>query len=135
MTLELTEILFIGIWSLIGSILGFFAFTNDPDKTPKERFKRCLLSIGIGLFLAFPITSYLEETKSFSHNLNIMFGGLGAFGLPDFILKYWPKLSNSLVNIIVSKTEDIVNIDSNNNNNNNNDDDNHYSRFNNMRDD
>lgn len=128
MILELTDIIFLGVWSLIGSILGFFAFTNDHNKPPKERFKRCLLSIGIGLFLALPIASYLEETKSFSHHLNIMFGGLGAFGLPDFILKYWSKLSDSLVNIIVSKTEDIVNV---------NDDDNYHHRrprFNNMRD-
>ena len=129
MTLELAEIIFLGLWSLLGSILGFFAFINDPSKTPKERFKRCLLSIGIGLFIAFPLTSYLKETNTFSHSLDIMLGGLGAFGLPDFILKYWPKLSNSLVNIIINKTEDMANID--------NDEDNyhHHPRFNNnMRD-
>ena len=127
MTLELAEIIFLGLWSLLGSILGFFAFINDPTKTPKERFKRCLLSIGIGLFIAFPLTSYLKETNTFSHSLDIMLGGLGAFGLPDFILKYWPKLSNSLVNIIVNKTEDIISSDDN--------DDIHHHRFNNMRDD
>ena len=127
MTLELAEIIFLGLWSLLGSILGFFAFINDPSKTPKERFKRCLLSIGIGLFIAFPLTSYLKETNTFSHSLDIMLGGLGAFGLPDFILKYWPKLSNSLVNIIVNKTEDIINSDDK--------DDIHHPRFNNMRDD
>ena len=128
MILELTDIIFLGVWSLIGSILGFFAFINDHDKPPKERFKRCLLSIGIGLFLALPIASYLEETKSFSHHLNIMFGGLGAFGLPDFILKYWPILSNGLVNIIINKTENIMNSDDKN--------DIHHRRprFNNMRD-
>ena len=131
MTLELAEIIFLALWSLLGSILGFFAFINDPSKTPKERFKRCLLSIGIGLFIAFPLTSYLKETNTFSHSLDIMLGGLGAFGLPDFILKYWPKLSNSLVNIIVNKTEDMANVD--------NDEDNyyhhHHPRFNNnMRD-
>lgn len=127
MTLELTEIIFLGLWSLLGSILGFFAFINDPNKTPKERFKRCLLSVGIGLFIAFPLTSYLKETSTFSHSLDIMLGGLGAFGLPDFILKYWSKLSNSLVNIIVNKTEDMANVD--------NDEDNyyhhHHPRFNN----
>lgn len=127
MTLELTEIIFLGLWSLLGSILGFFAFMNDPNKTPKERFKRCLLSIGIGLFIAFPLTSYLKETNTFSHSLNIMLGGLGAFGLPDFILKYWPILSNSLVNIIVNKTKDIMNSDDKN--------DTHHPRFNNTRDD
>ena len=127
MTLELAEIIFLGLWSLLGSILGFFAFINDPSKTPKERFKRCLLSIGIGLCIAFPLTSYLKETNTFSHSLDIMLGGLGAFGLPDFILKYWPKLSNSLVNIIVNKTEDMISSDDKDNI--------HHPRFNNMRDD
>ena len=106
MTFGYIDALFIGIWALIGSILGFFAFSNSPHKTPLERFKRCCLSIGIGLFIAFPLCTYLEELDKFSKHLNIMLGGLGAFGLPDFILKYWPKITNAAVTKVVDRVID-----------------------------
>ena len=126
--LDIEDILFIGGWAFIGSILGFLAFAHDTSKSILDKIKRCCLSIGVGIFIAFPISIYLIDTETYSKSLSIMIGGLGAFGLPDFLLKYWPKLSNSLVNIIVSKTKDMANID-------NNDDDNyHHPRFNNTRD-
>jgi hypothetical protein len=101
MVLEHVDILFLGAWAFIGSLLGFFAFTNSHEKTPMERFKRCCLSIGIGMFLAFPITTYLLDTHEFSKTLSVMLGGLGAFGLPDFILKYWPKLTAGLADKVI----------------------------------
>ena len=101
--LNTADILFIGIWALIGSILGFFAFNNSPEDTPLHRLYKCLLSIGIGLFIAFPLCEYLQELNKFPRHLNIMLGGLGAFGLPDFILKYWPKLLRMLVDKLTSK--------------------------------
>ena len=101
MVLEHVDILFLGAWAFIGSLLGFFAFTNSHEKTPMERFKRCCLSIGIGMFLAFPITTYLLDTNEFSKTLSVMLGGLGAFGLPDFILKYWPKLTAGLADKVI----------------------------------
>ena len=103
MVLEYVDILFLGAWAFVGSILGFFAFTNTHEKTPIDRFKRCCLSIGIGMFLAFPITTYLLDIHQFSKTLSIMIGGLGALGLPDFILKYWPKLIAGLADKIVDK--------------------------------
>lgn len=103
MVLEYVDILFLGAWAFIGSVLGFFAFTNTHEKTPMDRFKRCCLSIGIGMFLAFPITTYLLDTHQFSKTLSIMIGGLGAFGLPDFIIKYWPKLTAGLAEKVVDK--------------------------------
>ena len=106
MFLNPTDILFIGVWALIGSILGFFAFNNTPFKTPFERFKRCCLSIGIGLFIAFPLCEYLQELGKFSKHLNIMLGGLGAFGLPDFIIKHWPRLTGTVVDKVIDKTID-----------------------------
>ena len=106
MTFSYIDALFVGIWALIGSVLGFFAFSNSHDKTHLERFKRCCLSIGIGLFIAFPLCTYLEELGKFSKHLNIMLGGLGAFGLPDFILKYWPKIINAAVTKVVDRVTD-----------------------------
>lgn len=106
MVLDLNDVLFIGIWAFTGSILGFFAFSNDPDKTPQQRFKRCCLSVCVGLFIAFPLCEYLQELGKFSKNLNIMLGGLGAFGLPDFILKYWPKITNAAVTKVVDRVID-----------------------------
>ena len=38
MTFSYIDALFVGIWALIGSVLGFFAFSNSPHKTPLERF-------------------------------------------------------------------------------------------------
>jgi hypothetical protein len=35
-----------------------------------------------------------------------MLGGLGAFGLPDFILKYWPKITNAAVTKVVDRVID-----------------------------
>ena len=106
MVLEYVDILFLGAWSFIGSVLGFFAFTNTHEKSPIERFERCCLSIGIGMFLAFPITTYLLDTHEFSKTLSIMIGGLGAFGLPDFVTKYWSRLIESIAEKVVDKTLD-----------------------------
>ena len=106
MVLEHVDILFLGAWAFIGSLLGFFAFTNSHEKTPMERFKRCCLSIGIGMFLAFPITTYLLDTNEFSKTLSVMLGGLGAFGLPDFVTKYWSRLIESIAEKVVGKTLD-----------------------------
>lgn len=106
MPLDTLEIVFLGVWALIGSILGFFAFTNTPELTPMLRLYRCCLSIGIGLFISFPICIYLQELQTFSKSTNIMFSGLGAFGLPDFLLKYWPKLTRSLADTVIDKISD-----------------------------
>lgn len=106
MILHLSDALFIGIWAFIGSVLGFFAFSNTPNKSPLYRFSRCCLSVGIGLFIAFPLCEYLQELGKFSKHLNIMLGGLGAFGLPDFILKYWPKVTNAAITKVLDRVID-----------------------------
>ena len=106
MILCLPDALFIGIWAFIGSVLGFFAFSNTPNKSPLYRFSRCCLSVCIGLFIAFPLYEYLQELGKFSKHLNIMLGGLGAFGLPDFILKYWPKVINAAITKVLDRVID-----------------------------
>ena len=35
-----------------------------------------------------------------------MLGGLGAFGLPDFILKYWPKVTNAAITKVLDRVID-----------------------------
>ena len=106
MELLLPDLIFVGVWGFIGSVLGFFAFTNSPDRTPLNRFGRCCLSVGIGLFVSFPLYIYLVENAVFSKMLSILVSGLGAFCLPDFLVKYWPKLLYSFANRFIDKTVD-----------------------------
>lgn len=102
----LEEVIYISIWAFLGAILGFFSFSYVPKKKPIDNFKRCLKSIGVGLFIAFPLCLYLEESNTFSKTLNITIGGLGAFGLPDILLNWWPRLSEALASRVVSTVED-----------------------------
>lgn len=110
MYLNVNDFLFLGIWASIGSILGFCAFALPTCKTVISRIKRCCLSIGIGIFIAFPISTYLVETEQFSKQLSIMFGGLGSFGLPDFIIKHWSDILQKLIDVF---TLDKINKDKN----------------------
>lgn len=110
------EALYLGIWAFIGSFLGFFAFSNNPAMIPIKRFKRCLLSIGVGVFIAFPVFTYLTEYTEFSTKFSIMISGLSAFGLPDFILKHYPKLLCNSVYKLTKNNE--INPENPNKNNN-----------------
>lgn len=100
--LDIEDILFIGGWAFIGSILGFLAFAHDTSKSILNKIKRCCLSIGVGIFIAFPISIYLIDTETCSKSLSIMIGGLGAFGLPDFIMKYWPSIIQQAINKLIN---------------------------------
>ena len=104
MILCLADAIFIGVWAFIGSVLGFFAFSNTPNKSPSYRLGRCCLSVGIGLFIAFPLCEYLQELGKFSKHLNIMLGGIGAFGLPDIILTYWPRIAENIITKVFDKS-------------------------------
>ena len=70
-----------------------------------EFYSKVGLLIGIGIFIAFPISIYLIETEHFSKQLSIMLGGLGSFGLPDFIIKHWSNVLQKLIDVFtLSKT-------------------------------
>ena len=99
MVFHLNDTVFLGAWAIVGSTLGYLAFRSSPENSPSERLKQCLLSVGIGLFLAFPLYEYLNysDVFSFPKNLNMMLSGVGAFGLPDIILRHWPKMVNKLM--------------------------------------
>lgn len=96
------EVLFLGGWALVGSSLGYFAFADTSKKSPQERLGRYILSVGIGVFLAFPVYIYLTENKVFSTRLSMTIAGLGSFGLPDFVLKYYPIISRTIARKLLS---------------------------------
>lgn len=91
-----TKVLYIGVWAVVGSILGFLSFTYNPNKNLIDNSLRCFLSVGLGLFIAFPVYTFLSEKEYASENLSIMISGLSALGLPDFLLKYYPVLARAL---------------------------------------
>lgn len=100
------EVLYLLVWVVTGSILGFYSFSRSYGRTRRDKFIRCLLSIGIGIFLALPIYTYLTEIHKYSAPLNIMISGIGAFGLPDFILKHWSTLTDALAEKAVDQLTD-----------------------------
>ena len=103
MPLSTFELIYLGVWATIGSVLGFLAFGYTPHKSPRDNFCRGVLSICVGLFLALPICMYLEEAKHMSKHLNILISGLGAFGLPDFVMKWYPRLIQAIAARVVDK--------------------------------
>ena len=120
MVFHLNDTVFLGAWAIVGSTLGYLAFRSSPGNSPSERLKQCLLSIGLGLFLAFPLYEYLNysDVFPFSKNLNMMLSGIGAFGLPDIILRYWPKIVSKLIDKVFG-TNPYEQYHSHDNNNNN----------------
>ena len=102
----ISDAVYTGFWAVAGSVLGFFSFRRTPDMDTSSIIRNCLLSIGIGLLVAYPITEYLFEIKHLSKRLSIMLGTIGAFGLPDIILKYYPVLTQAVVTKVVDKIAD-----------------------------
>ena len=106
MVFHIDDVAYTGFWAVAGSVLGFFAFRRSPDMDTNAIAKNCLLSIGIGLLVAYPITEYLFEIEHLSKRLSIMLGTIGAFGLPDIILKYYPVLTQAVAAKVVDKIAD-----------------------------
>ena len=102
----INDAVYTGFWAVAGSVLGFFAFRRNPDMDTNTIVKNCLLSIGIGLLVTYPITEYLFEINHFSKKLSIMLGTVGAFGLPDIILKYYPILTRAIATKVIDKIAD-----------------------------
>ena len=102
----INDVVYTGFWAVAGSVLGFFAFRRSPDMDTNTIVKNCLLSVGIGLLVAYPITEYLFEIKHLSNKLSIMLGTVGAFGLPDIILKYYLTLTHTIATKVIDKIAD-----------------------------
>ena len=107
MVFHLNDTVFLGAWAVVGSTLSFLAFRNSHDKPPSERLKQCILSVCLGLFLAFPLYEYLNYSDRFlfTKNLNMMLSGIGAFGLPDIILRHWPNIVNRVIDKVFGGRE------------------------------
>ena len=103
MAFYINDVVYTGFWAVAGSVLGFFAFRRSPDMVTNTIIKNCLLSVGIGLLVAYPITEYLFEVKHLSKRLGMMLGTVGAFGLPDIILKYYPTLTRAVATRVIDK--------------------------------
>lgn len=102
----ISDVVYTGFWAIAGSVLGFFSFRRTPDMDISAIIRNCFLSIGIGLLMAYPITEYLFEIKHLSKRLSIMLGTIGAFGLPDIILKYYPVLAQAVATKVIDKIAD-----------------------------
>lgn len=100
------DLIFLGIWVLLGSVLGFFSFSVPIHKSFSAKLKRCLLSIGVGLIISFPLCYYLMEFGIVSKQLSILISGLSAFGLPDFIIKYWPKILKEGIDKVINEHDE-----------------------------
>ena len=97
------EIVYILAFYALGAVLGFFSFRYDCHKTKAENAFNCCLTTCIGMFLAYIFASYLEEHKVFSTSMNMLFGGLGSFGLPDLVIKNWPKITDKIADLAMHK--------------------------------
>lgn len=84
------------VWSFIGSTLGFFSIRNNTTWTRVQRLMEYIKSVSIGIFFALPTFSILREYQIFSvenvAGLNIMAAGSTSFMVTDLIIKLWPKL-------------------------------------------
>ena len=96
---SVNESLFLGAWAIVGSTLGFFALRNTVNIPKKEKLKQCILSIALGLFIAFPLYEYFTYSPHFpfTKKFNIMLSGVCAFGFPDIILRHWNKVLDKLI--------------------------------------
>ena len=97
------EVLYILAFYTIGAILGFFSFRFSYNKTISQNLLNGLVTVCLGVFLAYIIANYLEEEHIFSKAMNMLVGGLGSFGLPDIVIKYYPRLSHKAVQTVMNK--------------------------------
>lgn len=100
------DAMYTGLWATAGSTLGFFSFRRNAMMSNRVVILQCILSIGVGLLVAYPITEYLHEVNNLSKRLSMMFGGIGAFGLPDFILTNYTKLTTALADKVIDEATD-----------------------------
>lgn len=108
MTMCLLDYIYIGCWATIGSVLGFFAFRRDETMNTKAVIKNCCLSVGIGLLIAYALTAYLREIESFSNTLSMRIAAIGAFGIPDLVLKNWSKVTGKLMDRLTDRLSEKI---------------------------
>ena len=87
------ELIYLIPFYAIGACLGYFSFRYQYGKTKWETIGSCALTTGVGIFLALIFVGYLEEKQTFTRHTNMLIGGLGSFGFPDLVLRYWKKFT------------------------------------------
>lgn len=96
------EVVFILLFYTLGGILGYFAFRHKSCAV-LPTIGNCLLTTGIGVFLAYIFANYLQEHSIFSRSMNMLIGGLGSFGFPDIVINAFPSVKEIIINLIVAK--------------------------------
>jgi len=93
-------------WAFFGSSLGYFTIRDSPGWTPKRRVREYLLSVGIGMFFAFPVYIGLKDFTEIPKDFKVMAAGMVAFGITDVIINFWTPMwinIGSICNKIVDK--------------------------------
>ena len=99
-----SQSLYLLLFYTIGGILGFLSFRFSYTKTKLENTINGIVTIGLGVFLAYILAEYLNEEKYFSTKICMLIGGIASFGLPDLVIKYYPMLSKLALRTVLNKT-------------------------------
>lgn len=91
------DVLWVLVWAIIGSILGFFSIRNKPEWLLKDRLIQLALSVSMGMFFALPMYIFLIEEHKLSNRLSILLAGSIAFCISDIIISLWQKLKELLL--------------------------------------
>lgn len=112
--IELNVVIWLIVWSLIGSTLGFFTIRYKPIWKNKRKILEYLKSICVGLFFALPIFVAIQEHGKLSRDLSLMLAGSSSFAITDLIIKIWPKITDGLGNSIIKFIDRVLGNSSNN---------------------
>ena len=107
--IELNVVIWLIVWSLIGSTLGFFTIRYKPIWENKRKTLEYLKSVCVGLFFALPIFVALQEHGKLSRDLSLMLAGSSSFAITDLIIKIWPKITDGLGNAINKLLDRLIN--------------------------
>lgn len=118
MQVDLNVILWLVIWSIIGSTLGFFTIRFKPVWTKSQKRLEYILSVSVGVFFALPLFVVLQETCKFSPDMCIMLAGSSSFAVTDLIIKIWPKVIDGLGYAINKYIDKVLNSSRNHDNEN-----------------
>ena len=100
-----SEILYILIYYTVGAILGFFSVRFNYEKSKLENILNCIITTGLGVFIAYTLAAFLDEKQYFSQRICILIGGVASFGFPDIAIKYYPMLQTKLVDVLITRID------------------------------
>ena len=112
--IELNVVIWLVVWSWIGSTLGYFTIRHKPIWNRRRKIIEYGKSVGVGLFFALPIFVSLQEHGDLSQDLSLTLAGSSSFAITDVIIKVWPKLTDGLENSITKFIDRVLGNSSNN---------------------